>query len=323
MKLRLALFLFVFTSLSIFSQTPEKMSFQAIIRNASGDLEPNKAIGMRISILQGTSTGTAVYSESHSVTTNANGLVTLEIGMGSVISGSFTTIDWAASTYYIKHETDLEGGSNYTITGTSQFLSVPYALNAKSAENVFSGNYDDLTNKPKIENIVTYSVGDFAQGGIVVWVDDTKQHGLVCSNENLTAASWGTFIHTQARGDGLYAGADNTTMAVTTNFDNESNKGNPGLYAARTCRNYSATQGTNTYGDWYLPSKYELNLIYASKSAINTTASANSGQALLNDAYWSSTEINDQRAEGIDLTNGQAAEILKTFSNNIRAVRRF
>jgi len=109
------------------AQTPEKMSYQAVVRNSSDLLISNQAVGMQISILQTTATGTAVYVETQVSTTNANGLVTLEIGAGSVVSGDFTTIDWSADSYFIKTETDPAGGTTYTITGTSQLLSVPYA----------------------------------------------------------------------------------------------------------------------------------------------------------------------------------------------------
>jgi len=136
----------------VFCQVPEKMSYQAVVRNSSNQLVTNHAVGMKISILQGTVTGTAVYVETQTPTTNANGLVTLEIGGGTVISGTFAAINWANGPYFIKTETDPTGGTNYTITGTSQLLSVPYALYAKTAENGFSGNYDDLTNIPTLFN---------------------------------------------------------------------------------------------------------------------------------------------------------------------------
>ena len=112
---------------------PEKMSYQAVIRNASNNLVASQAVGMQISILQGSATGTAVYVETQTPTTNANGLVTLQIGGGTLVSGSIATINWANGPYFVKTETDPTGGSNYTITGTSQLLSVPYALYAKTA----------------------------------------------------------------------------------------------------------------------------------------------------------------------------------------------
>jgi len=126
----------VMLTATVFAQAPEKMSYQAVIRNASNNLTTNQAVGMQISILQGSATGTAVYVETQTPTTNANGLVSLEIGTGTVVSGDFTTIDWANDTYYIKTETDPTGGTSYTITGTTQLMSVPYALHAKTAESI-------------------------------------------------------------------------------------------------------------------------------------------------------------------------------------------
>jgi hypothetical protein len=117
-------------TLSSFAQAPEKMSYQAVIRGANNALVTNQQVGMQISILQGS---TAVYEETQTPTSNTNGLVSLEIGTGTVISGSFTAIDWSADTYFIKTETDPTGGTNYTITGTSQLLSVPYALYATTS----------------------------------------------------------------------------------------------------------------------------------------------------------------------------------------------
>ncbi|MFW5757848.1 MAG: hypothetical protein ACOCYO_04120 [Bacteroidota bacterium] len=128
----------VLLTASVFAQSPEKMSYQAVIRDASDNLITDTQVGMQISILQGSANGTAVYVETQEPNTNANGLVNIEIGTGTT-SDDFSTIDWANGPYFIKTETDPEGGTNYTITGTSQLLSVPYALHAKTAVNV-TGN---------------------------------------------------------------------------------------------------------------------------------------------------------------------------------------
>ncbi|MBP0903791.1 hypothetical protein ACFSKN_04315 [Mariniflexile gromovii] len=120
------------TAISL-AQSPSKISYQAIIRDVNNNLLTNQSIGTQISILQGSSSGTAVYIETQNASTNMNGLVTLEIGTGTPVSGDFSTIDWGADTFFLKIETDPSGGNNYTITGTSQMLSVPYALYAKSS----------------------------------------------------------------------------------------------------------------------------------------------------------------------------------------------
>ena len=125
---------------SVFAQVPNKMSYQAVVRDGSNNLVTSSAVGMQISILQGSASGTAIYVETQTPTSNANGLVSLEIGAGTVISGTFATIDWANGPYFIKTETDPNGGTSYTITGTSQLLSVPYALHAKTAESLSNGS---------------------------------------------------------------------------------------------------------------------------------------------------------------------------------------
>ncbi len=127
---------------SSFGQSPEKMSYQAVIRDANGQLLTSQSVSMQFSILQGSTNGTAVYIETHSVTSNDNGMISLNIGNGNVISGNFATIDWSNGSYFIKTETDPTGGNNYTISGTNQLLSVPYALHAKTAET-FSGTINE------------------------------------------------------------------------------------------------------------------------------------------------------------------------------------
>ena len=322
MKKVLAFVILICLSFSVFGQSPEKMSYQAIVRNADGSLVSEKQVGMKISILKNSTTGTIVYSEIHTPTTNTNGLVTLEIGAGAVVNGNFSIIDWGSDSFFIKTETDIVGGTNYTITGTSQFLSVPYALYAK---NVFSGDYEDLTNMPKVTEIKTYKIGDFAQGGIVFWVDETEQHGLVCANVNQsTSMRWhaGSFGNTQAKGNGIYAGKANTAIIIPALlFAGNGDDGNP--YAARLCNELQVIQNGVTYGDWYLPSRLELNLIYQSRTLINTTAGQNGGDVLISDVYWSSTENSDNSAWGLDFSNGQEADIFKTFSNGVRAIRSF
>lgn len=160
------------------AQAPAKMSYQAVIRDADGTTVTT-TVGMQISILQGTAEGSAVYAETQTPLPNANGLVSLEIGTGTVVTGTFAEIDWANGPYFIKTETDVEGGTNYTISGTSQLLSVPYALHAGTVENMtidgedevfddwdkdatddFDGDYTNLTNTPTIPENVSELTND-------------------------------------------------------------------------------------------------------------------------------------------------------------------
>ena len=129
------LFLFgLIISTSVLAQPPQGISHQAVIRDAAGELITDSPIGIQVSILQGSEGGPSVYVERHEPESNANGLIAYVIGYGEVQEGSFEMIDWSHGTYFLKTEIDVEGGINYTLSGTTQLLSVPFALHAQSAE---------------------------------------------------------------------------------------------------------------------------------------------------------------------------------------------
>src|SRR6056297_1126505 len=134
-KLLSNVFFLIFSLLFIgvaLGQAPQKMSYQAVIRDAEDNLMRNTPIGIQIQILEESAFGSAVYVESQKVSTNDNGLLSLIIGEGNVIFGDFTEIDWGQKPHFIQTEVDPTGGENYTLTGTSELLSVPYALYAAS-----------------------------------------------------------------------------------------------------------------------------------------------------------------------------------------------
>ena len=122
-------------SATVFAQAPQSFKYQAVARDASGEVIADQQVSFQISILQGTESGTAVYTEIHVDSTNQFGLVTLEIGTGTT-TDDFTTIDWGNGTYFIQIEMDATGGTSYTLMGTSQLLSVPYSLHAKTADSI-------------------------------------------------------------------------------------------------------------------------------------------------------------------------------------------
>ncbi len=529
----------ILLTIGVYAQSPEKMSYQAVIRDASDNLITNQAIGLQISILQGSVSGSTVYLETQTPITNANGLVSLEIGNGTIIIGSFAAIDWENGPFFIKTETDPTGGTSYTITGISQLLSVPYALHAKTAETVTgtiaetdpvfeaspaaevtevdiyklnnlsgvnTGDQDlstlatkselgdstaqlrseipdvtglattiamdtalenkvdkvegkglsteDYTTAEKaklaaisgintgdqdISGIATnataistieaeqttqntaialntaktgitpeqanaiiantgkdttgiyhanrtalnalsgvntgdqdlsslatktalsdsiaqvrseipaaadgsetkvtagtnvtvtgagttaspyvvnatgataLTIGQSYQGGIIFWLDATGQHGLIAATTDQSSAmQWynGTYRYTGTTGDGLYAGAMNTSMIVATQMaDNQT-----GNFAAKVCADYSVTVSGVTYGDWYLPSKYELNLLYLQKVAVGGFASAD---------YWSSSEYDNNLAWIQSFDGGYQLYYLKNSTYSVRAIRAF
>jgi hypothetical protein len=307
-----------------FAQTPEKMSYQAVVRDSGDALVTNQAVGMQISILQTTATGTAVYVETQTPTTNVNGLVTLEIGTGSVVSGDFTTIDWSADSYFIKTETDPTGGTSYTITGTSQLLSVPYALHAKTATTAteLTGGIDQAYIAALEARIAALepqpaSIGDLRAGGVVFWVDPTDSaHGLVCAiADQSTGIQWynGSYTVTGATATGIGTGAANTTAIIAAQGATETN------YAAGLARAYTG----GGFTDWFLPSKDELNLMYINKAAINTTITANGGAIFNTNYYWSSTEFDNYYAWSQNFSIGYQYNFNKNNSFYVRAVRAF
>jgi len=121
-------------SSSVYAQSPQSFKYQAIVRDANGDVLDEQNVSLRISILKTSATGTVIYSETHSEATNNFGLINLNIGTGTPVTGDFSTIDWASDSYFIKVEMDPTGGTSYQAMGTSQLLSVPYALHANTAE---------------------------------------------------------------------------------------------------------------------------------------------------------------------------------------------
>ena len=116
------------------SQAPTKINFQSVLRNTNGEVVSNSAVSLRISILSGTITGTAVYIETHAKTTDAGGLMSLQIGGGTVLSGVFGDINWGSSAHFIKLEADFSGGNSYVLLGTQELMSVPYALYASKTD---------------------------------------------------------------------------------------------------------------------------------------------------------------------------------------------
>lgn len=206
------LFAFIVNA-TLWAQTPEKMSYQAVVRDANGDLLVNQQVGLKISILKGAANGSVVYTETQTPTTNENGLFSVAIGGGS----GFSTIDWGSSTYFIKTETDPAGGTNYSISGTSQLLSVPYALHAKTAGGMTPGN---APGEMQYWNGSEWTIVPAGNEGNVLtfvnntptWMDPTATFGTVTNpvtgrvwmDRNLGATQVATSSTDEASYGGLY-----------------------------------------------------------------------------------------------------------------------
>ena len=287
----------VLLTANVFAQSPEKMSYQAVIRNSSDALVTNTQIGMEINIRQDSASGTVVYTETQTPTTNANGLVSIEIGD----SAGFNTINWSAGTYFIETKTDPTGGTSYTITGTSQLLSVPYALHAKTAETVTG------------DGAFTHYIGELYGGGIVVavWKESGVEHGLIASLTDVSvSADWSSITDTEigATAQSPIDGQANTT-AIIAQGDVSG--------AAYLCDNYSSGEFT----DWYLPATWELNQCYNAALVVNTILGATNGFQFA--GYWSSTENLSSSAWGQNFSYGYTSGGSKIGFYRVRAVRRF
>src|SRR5574344_69656 len=262
----------IVVTVSLWAQSPEKMSYQAVIRNSGDSLVRNTQIGMQISILQGAVNGTAVYVETQSPTSNANGLVSVEIGTG-ITSDDFASIDWANGPYFIKTEIDPTGGSNYTIIGTSQLLSVPYALHAKTADVLTGGITEtdpaytasqaakitstDITN---LGNLSGVNTGDQDLSGLATKTEVTaglatkvdKEAGKGLSTNDYTSAEktkLAAISGTNTGDQDLSALATKTEVAtdLATKVDVEAGKGlSTNDYTSAEKTKLAAISGTNT-----------------------------------------------------------------------------
>ena len=163
--------IFLLLPLLTFAQSPEGFNYSAVIRDAQGNIEANVSVSIEISILVGTSNGLSIYTETHSLITDAYGVISLLVGSGNVQSGAFNNISWSSNPHFLKVGVDINGGSNYNIVGTTQIMSVPYALHSKLADSALYSNVNEVqdiadvvekgndANSKSIYNIKSISIG--------------------------------------------------------------------------------------------------------------------------------------------------------------------
>ena len=201
-------------------------------------------------------------------------------------------------------------------TGSSAFA----ARTITAGGGIAVSNGNGISGNPVISTSNISSIGDFAHGGVVFWVDDTGEHGLVCAKNDQSIVRWyaGTYVMTMARGNGPMSGEMNTSIIIASQ-----GSGDGYIYAARTCAELQMTEASKTYGDWYLPSRQELLLMYNNKTTIYATSRANGGLGLASEKYFSSTEFSSSSAWYVDFLNGAEGTDNKSQSFRVRAVRSF
>jgi hypothetical protein len=306
----------VLLSVSLWAQAPQQFSYQAVIRNSSNSLVTSTKIGMKISLLQGSSTGNAVYVETHAPTTNANGLVSLAIGGGTKdpSSAAFTSVDWANGTYFVKTETDPAGGTTYSLTTTSQLLSVPYALHAKTAESIVGGNSGGGSGS------FSHYIGEAFGGGVIfhLWKDaQGVEHGLVVAKtDQSTSQAWSNISNVEIgqTAQSSWDGLSNSNAIVSQSGHTSS--------AAKLCLDLVS----GGQSDWYLPSTLELNMLWINYFTVVKSLSQTSGASQLASVsnYWSSSEGNSTYAWYVSFDGGSSNDDhLKDRTFYVRAVRAF
>jgi hypothetical protein len=313
----LLVFCVVLLSIAHAQVPPNAFNYSAVARNTVGNPIATSTVGIQITILKTSPTGASQYMENHFVNTDAFGLFNLVIGAGAVQSGNMATIDWSNDTYYLKVGMDAAGGSSFVTMGTTQLLSVPYALYAKSAGsvngNTGSGNF-------------THYIGEEFGGGVIfhLWKDATgAEHGLIVDKVDLsTAQQWSNVYDVEIgpAAQSTWDGLSNSNAIVGQAGHTNS--------AAALCLN--STNGG--YTDWYLPAIDELERLYTNRLEVNATLRGISGASELKryDSttqnyvyYWSSAEGSYNIAWIFNFSFGYADDANKYNSYDVRAVRAF
>lgn len=202
MKYIITLFCLLFSSITLSAQVTETFGYQAVIRDGTDMILANSPVGMQISILENSPTGTAIYVETHTATTNINGLVSIQVGGGTPSTGLISDVDWGATTYYIKTEMDLEGGTNYTVETVAEISSTPYALHSNTAEVALTADYPSLTNLPT--TITQGQIDKLSQISVTSSVDlDQLSSDVTLNNSKVTFPGFGTLPGTALEGDNV------------------------------------------------------------------------------------------------------------------------
>jgi hypothetical protein len=316
---------------SVFAQSPEAFKYQAIARDAGGNVLANQSVSLKISILKTSDTGTPVYVETHTVTTNSFGLINLNIGTGTIVSGNFSGIDWANDKYYLKVEMDPVGGTSYQAMGTSQLLSVPYALYAKSTGNITET--DPIFTNSVAHGIIgadtaswnaTWKIGGNTgtiEGTNFIGTTDNKYFSIRTNNTEKVRITTKGQIETYNTGQSIFIGEGAGAYDDLSNNQNVFIGYKAGY--ANTSGNYNTANGyqalsSNTTGNNNTANGFKS--LYSNTTGYNNTANGNF-------ALSSNTTGNNNTANGdealysnttgnYNTANGWGALYSNTTSNN-------
>ena len=301
---------------TINAQAPQGFNYQATVRNSSGALITSQNVLFKFNIMLNSQTSLPVYSETHQAPTDDLGQVNLTVGQGTATTGTFAGINWANGSYFLGIE--LNTGSGYVAMGTTQLLSVPYALHANTA-NSTTGNSGGFT----------HYVGELFGGGIVVsvWKTAGVEHGLIASLTDLSSGIPWTTPAFQEILVGPTAQSPINGLANTNAIVAQAGAGTS--YAAGLCKAYNA----GGFNDWYLPAINELKQCYISLQIVNEVLGDTNGFEVLDffnsTIYCSSTEGSAVQALCQDFGSGNSGTsdlmlgYTKDRNYSVRAIRRF
>ena len=310
MKQTLNILLFILLASITYAQAPQGIPYQAVARNSSGAILASTAISVRFTIRDSVATGTIKYRETFSVTTTAQGMFSVNVGTGTVVSGTFSGINWGTNAKFMQVEMDPAGGTSYIDMGTTQMMSVPYAQYAATSGTVVSSGGTGFT----------HYVGEVWGGGVVYHVyrgADGIEHGLiVAKNDQSTGAAWSDVTSTLIGGSAQsYIDGVANCSAIISQVGHTSS-------AAKLCSDLVS----GGYDDWYLPSIEECRLMSSNRFNINKSLIALSGGSILSQfaTYWSSTESYTANAWVIHFDVGYSNPgPSKGALNYVRAIRSF
>ena len=247
----LYLIILLFIGVAASAQSPEKMSYQAVLRDANGVILKNQNVNIQFTVNQTSESGTIVYQEYHTPTTNTNGLVSIYIGTGTVSSGNFSTVDWSSGPYFLQTEIDPTGGTNYTISSTTELVSVPYAVYANKAEFADSLTGGVNETDPIFDASVAKGVTAIDTAYWNSKLDSSSIQNFVDLTTNQTVAGAKTFssdltVNGMTVGKGGGAIASNTANGINalysnTTGNNNTANGKSALYSNTTGKENTAT----------------------------------------------------------------------------------
>lgn len=245
----LSLAFFLIISVLMYSQVPQGIPYQAVIRDTQGNPILNQSVSVKFSLHDQTADGTIVYEETHSTSTNEVGLFSLSFGSGVTTIGTFNSINWSSGYKFLQVQTDI--GNGFVDNGTQQLMSVPYAL--------FSGKASEIQPSQQLE------VGQDYQGGKIFYLDKTGQHGFVMADTtiycpNCILPSTGSSNQTASilqTANGMFSGRVNTT-SLSLLLQSEL----VGIDAEQNIFKIVTEMSFNGFNDWFIPSWSELLAAY-------------------------------------------------------------